>query len=105
MYKYIQGIENRLPNSDFEAFFQYTLRGARAGIAYDNDNITGPLDIAHNSNLVLEFKKAYTVISDGADLDPLWEISCLTCKDGGAGFLTVLPEGEKLGAQGYTRAR
>ncbi|PYH47506.1 caspase family protein [Aspergillus saccharolyticus JOP 1030-1] len=89
-FKFIEGLDNRNPNPQFEAMFRYTLLD-QLNSPYD---FTGTLDVDDATIVTLEFEN----LSQGTplymtvlDMNPSWGISCLTRNDGAAGYYTVLP--------------
>jgi hypothetical protein len=82
-FKYIEGVENRIPNTSFQDSFRIHLSG---GIG--DDLGAGLLDVSHEGELSLMVQNAndkplYLYIYD---LGPSWQIESLICENGGGGL-------------------
>jgi Caspase domain len=100
-FKYIEGIENRIPTTSFEESFRIHLSD---GIGSDLE-AAGLLDVKHNDRLSLKVqnnsdKPLYLYIYD---LGPSWQIDGLICNDGGGDYKVVLPKNEMKGNTGQEK--
>jgi hypothetical protein len=92
-FKYIEGIENRIPHTSFQDSFRIHMNG---GIG--DDLGAGLLDVNHEGELSLivqntNDKPLYLYIYD---LGPSWQIDSVICDDGGGDFKVVPPKKEEI---------
>jgi hypothetical protein len=100
-FKYIEGIDNRIPTASFEKSFTIHLSdriGSDCGAA-------GLLDVNHADELSLTVqnlsdKPLYVAIFD---LGPSWQIASLICEDGGGDYIVVPPKNDMIGNTGKTK--
>jgi hypothetical protein len=92
-FKYIEGIENRIPNTSFQDSFRIHLTGG-AG----DDLGAGLLGVNHEGELSLTVQSTndrplylYTY-----DLGPSWQIDSLICDDGGGDYKVIYPKKEEI---------
>jgi hypothetical protein len=86
-FKYIEGIENRIPTASFTNSFEINLSD-RNGKDLEAGDI---LNVSHEDELSLTVqnfgdKPLYVAIFD---LGPSWQIASLTCEDGGGEYMVV----------------
>jgi hypothetical protein len=92
-FKYIEGIENRIPNTSFQNSFRIHING---GIG--DDLGAGLLDVNHEGELSLTVrntndKPLYLYIYD---LGPSWQIDSLICDNGGGDYKVMHPKKEEI---------
>jgi hypothetical protein len=97
-FKYIEGIENRIPAPSFDSLFTIQLSDP-SGEIFD---AAGVFDIKHNDKLSLVVQNAgdkplYLHIYN---LGPSWQINGLICDDGGGDYKVVLPKDDMKGHTG-----
>jgi hypothetical protein len=102
-FKYIEGIENRIPTASFEDSFRIHFSDGTG----NNLGAAGLLDVKHEDQLSLTVqnfsgKPLYVALFN---LGPSWQIASLTCEDGGGDYRVVPPKDDTRSHSGKTEIR
>jgi hypothetical protein len=97
-FKYIEGIENRIPTTSFEDSFKIRLSD---GTGSDLE-VAGLLDVKHNDelNFTIQNTNDKPLYLHIYNLGPSWQINGLIPNDGGGDYKVVLPKNNMNGHTG-----